>query len=79
MREELQSSFIPLAKSLEEYLQHHLDIITDSDWFAELVEEKINKMGVSSNGKTSSSNLEDVGLIPTTPANSYQVVKNYEE
>ena len=41
MREELQSSFIPLAKSLEEYLQHHLDIITDSDWFAELVEEKV--------------------------------------
>ncbi len=29
--------------------------------------------------KISSSNLEDVGLIPTTPANSYQVVKNYEE
>tara|TARA_R100001594_G_scaffold142789_2_gene190065 strand:- start:2348 stop:2458 length:111 start_codon:yes stop_codon:yes gene_type:complete len=36
-------------------------------------------MGVSSNGKMSSSNLEDVGSIPTTPANSYQVVKNYEE
>ena len=44
MREELQSSFIPLAKTLEEYLQHHLDIITDSDWFAELVEEKVNKI-----------------------------------
>jgi hypothetical protein len=43
-KEELQSSFIPLAKSLEEYLQHHLDIITDSDWFAELVEEKVNKI-----------------------------------
>ena len=42
--EELQSSFIPLAKTLEEYLQHHLDIITDSDWFAELVEEKVNKI-----------------------------------
>ena len=41
MSEKLQSSFIPLAKSLEEYLQHHLDIITDSDWFAELVEEKV--------------------------------------
>ena len=67
-KEELQSSSIPLAKALEEYLQHHLDIITDSDWFAELVEEKINKMGVSSNGKTSSSNLEDVGSIPTTSA-----------
>ena len=76
MEEELQSSFIPLAKALEEYLQHHLDIITESDWFAELVEEKINKlveekinkMGVSSNGKISSSNLEDVGSIPTTSA-----------
>ena len=41
MSENLQSSFIPLAKTLEEYLQHHLDIITDSDWFAELVEEKV--------------------------------------
>ena len=40
-KEELQSSSIPLAKALEEYLQHHLDIITDSDWFAELVEEKV--------------------------------------
>ena len=44
MSEELQSSSIPLAKALEEYLQHHLDIITDSDWFAELVEEKVNKI-----------------------------------
>ena len=44
MSEKLQSSFIPLAKALEEYLQHHLDIITDSDWFAELVEEKVNKI-----------------------------------
>ena len=41
MSENLQSSFIPLANTLEEYLQHHLDIITDSDWFAELVEEKV--------------------------------------
>ena len=74
-KEELQSSSIPLAKALEEYLQHHLDIITDSDWFAELVEEKINKMGVSSNGKTSSSNLEDVGSIPTTSAKRKSLVK----
>ena len=43
-KEELQSSSIPLANALEEYLQHHLDIITDSDWFAELVEEKVNKI-----------------------------------
>ena len=27
-KEELKSSSIPLAKALEEYLQHHLDIIT---------------------------------------------------
>ena len=48
MSENLQSSFIPLAKTLEEYLQHHLDIITDSDWFAELVEEKVAIAGKKS-------------------------------
>ena len=35
--EEIKPSFIPLANSLEEYLQHNIDIITDSDWFAEKV------------------------------------------
>ena len=65
----MESSFIPLAEELEKYIQHRIDIITDSDWFAELIEEEVNKkMGVSSNGKTSSSNLEDVGSIPTTSA-----------
>ena len=44
MEEELQSSFIPLAKSLEEYLQHHLDIITESDWFDEVVEKKVTEV-----------------------------------
>tara|TARA_R100000700_G_C3168101_1_gene142995 strand:+ start:308 stop:472 length:165 start_codon:yes stop_codon:yes gene_type:complete len=42
MNEELESSFIPLAKSLEEYIKHHLDVITDSDWFDELVQEKVD-------------------------------------
>ena len=42
MNEELESSFIPLAKSLEEYIKHHLDVITDSDWFDELVQDKVD-------------------------------------
>ena len=32
-------SFKPLANELEEYIQHSLDIITDSPWF----EEKLAK------------------------------------
>ena len=40
----MESSFIPLAKELEKYIQHRIDIITDSDWFAELVEEKVKKI-----------------------------------
>ena len=66
--EEIRPSSLELAKALENFIYNELDVITESDWFAELVEEKINKMGVSSNGKTSSSNLEDVGSIPTTSA-----------
>ena len=37
--EHMKPSFKPLANELEEYLQHNLDIITDSPWF----EEKLAK------------------------------------
>ena len=40
----MESSFIPLAEELEKYIQDRLDIITDSDWFAELIDEKVNKI-----------------------------------
>ena len=40
----MESSFIPLAEELEKYIQHRIDIITDSDWFAELIDEKVNKI-----------------------------------
>ena len=43
-KQEIKPSLIPLALELESYLQHNLDIITDSDWFQELVEEKVKKI-----------------------------------
>ena len=42
--EEIKPSVIPLAKALEDFLHHNLDIITDSEWFADLVEEKVQKL-----------------------------------
>jgi len=42
--EEIKPSFIPLAKALEDYVHHNLDIITDSEWFEALVEEKIKRI-----------------------------------
>lgn len=32
-----------LAKALQDFVYHELDVITDSDWFDALVEEKVNK------------------------------------
>ena len=43
-KQEIKPSLIPLTLELESYLQHNLDIITDSDWFQELVEEKVKKI-----------------------------------
>ena len=42
--QKVKPSLVPLALELENYLQHNLDIITDSDWFEQLVEEKVKKI-----------------------------------
>tara|TARA_R100001510_G_scaffold33737_1_gene30191 strand:- start:1841 stop:2011 length:171 start_codon:yes stop_codon:yes gene_type:complete len=42
--QKVKTSLVPLALELENYLQHNLDIITDSDWFDQLVEEKVQKI-----------------------------------
>jgi len=42
--EEIKPSVIPLAKALEEFIHHNLDIITDSEWFEELVAEKVKRI-----------------------------------
>ena len=42
--EEIKPSVIPLAKALEEFIHHNLDVITDSEWFADLVEEKVKRI-----------------------------------
>ena len=34
---EIKPSVIPLAKALEEFIHHNLDVITDSEWFQEKV------------------------------------------
>ena len=31
-------------KTVKEFLEHHVDVITDSEWFENLVEEKIKKI-----------------------------------
>ena len=31
-----------LGTAVKEYIEHHLDVITDSDWFDELVTSKVN-------------------------------------
>ena len=42
--QKVKPSLVPLALEIENYLQHNLDIITDSDWFDQLVEEKVKKI-----------------------------------
>ena len=42
--QKVKPSLVPLALELENYLQHNLDIITDRDWFEQLVEEKVKKI-----------------------------------
>ena len=32
---------IKLGKAVKEYIDHQLDVITDSDWFEELIDKKI--------------------------------------
>tara|TARA_R100001086_G_C11632970_1_gene202236 strand:+ start:234 stop:398 length:165 start_codon:yes stop_codon:yes gene_type:complete len=42
--QKVKPSLVPLALEIENYLSHNLDIITDSDWFDQLVEEKVKKI-----------------------------------
>ena len=35
---------LEMSKILEDYMEHKFDVITDSDWFVDLVEEKIKKL-----------------------------------
>ena len=37
-----EAGVIKLGTALKEYIDHHLDLITDSDWFDELVTSKVN-------------------------------------
>lgn len=40
---EIISSFKPVAQALQNYVQHELDIITESEWFDDLVENKVKQ------------------------------------
>jgi len=33
-----------LTEALDEVVSHHIDIITDSDWFKDLVKEKVKEI-----------------------------------
>ena len=48
--QKVKPSLVPLALELENFFQHNLDIITDSDWFDQLVEEKVKKIMEEKNG-----------------------------
>ena len=37
-----EAGVIKLGTALKEYIDHHLDVITDSDWFDQLVTTKVN-------------------------------------
>ena len=41
MSEEIRPSFLPIAKGLQDVIYHEIDVITDSDWFKELIDEKV--------------------------------------
>ena len=40
----IDQKMLEMSKILEDYMEHKFDVITDSDWFADLVEEKIRKL-----------------------------------
>ncbi len=33
-----------LTEALDEVVSHHIDIITDSDWFEDLIEQKVKEI-----------------------------------
>jgi hypothetical protein len=33
-----------LTEALDEIVSHHIDIITDSDWFEDLIEKKVKEI-----------------------------------
>ncbi len=43
-KEAQDHKLLEISALLEDYLEHHLDVITDSEWFADLVEEKVKKL-----------------------------------
>ena len=38
----VETGVTKLVTAVKEYIEHHLDVITDSDWFDELVTSKVN-------------------------------------
>jgi hypothetical protein len=41
---DVRPTSVELAKAIENFIYHELDVITDSDWFEDLVEEKLTKI-----------------------------------
>jgi len=38
----IETGVLELGQPLKDYIDHHLDVITESVWFHELVESKVN-------------------------------------
>ena len=52
IRKEAQDhKLLEMSALLEDYLELHLDVITDSEWFRDLVEEKVKKLLVGEEQK----------------------------
>ena len=43
MSKEIRPSFLPIAKGLQDVIYHEIHVITDSDWFEELVDKRVKK------------------------------------
>ena len=41
---DVRPTSVELAKAIENFIYHEIDVITDSDWFEDLVEEKLTKI-----------------------------------
>jgi len=44
MSEVIDPEIQKIAVSLQKYIDHKLDVITDSDWFEQLVEAKVKEL-----------------------------------
>jgi len=42
--EDVRPTSVDLAKAVEDFLLHELDVVTESDWFDEVIEKKVTEV-----------------------------------